>query len=145
MSGIILDMLAGMILLVLSAASVVAILEVRRPTGCTLAAFFERVRESKAFRKRFSRDARREERVVFIQSAKVCQVLPGSTLLEVADENGVQIPSVCRTGFCGKCCTRILSGVVQMNVEDGLTTEQKNAGYVLPCVSRVTGSVVVQA
>jgi len=92
-----------------------------------------------------SGEARTVERVVFIQSKKVCQTFAGSTLLEVAEENGVQIPSGCCVGLCGTCCTRVLSGNVQMDIEDGLTTEQKNAGYVLPCVSRVTGGVVVQA
>ena len=36
-------------------------------------------------------------------------------------------------------------GTVRMDVEDGLTVEQKNAGYVLPCVSRATGTVVLSA
>jgi hypothetical protein len=32
-----------------------------------------------------------------------------------------------------------------MDIEDGLTDEQKNAGYVLPCVSGIKGTVVVAA
>jgi hypothetical protein len=32
-----------------------------------------------------------------------------------------------------------------MDVEAGLTAEQKKAGYVLPCVSRPKGTVVVAA
>ena len=90
-------------------------------------------------------EGRTVERVVFIHSDKVCQVPAGCTLLEVAEKNGVQIPYGCRLGLCGTCSTRVLSGTVQMDVEDGLTTEQKNAGYVLPCVSRVKGTVVVAA
>jgi len=101
--------------------------------------------ESKLSTKPPSGEARTVERVVFIQSEKVCQAFAGSTLLEVAEKNGVQIPYGCREGLCGTCCTRVLSGTVQMDVENGLTTEQKNAGYVLPCVSRVKGSVVVEA
>jgi len=38
-----------------------------------------------------------------------------------------------------------LSGTIQMEVEDGLTAEQKDAGYVLPCVGRTEGTVVVAA
>jgi ferredoxin-NADP reductase len=83
--------------------------------------------------------------VVFIHSEKVCQVSAGSTLLDLAERNDVQIPYGCRQGLCGTCATRVLSGTVQMDVEDGLTAEQKNAGYVLPCVSRVKGTVVVAA
>jgi ferredoxin-NADP reductase len=85
------------------------------------------------------------ETVVFIQSGKVCQATPGSTLLELAETNGVLIPYGCRQGLCGACATRVLSGTVQMDVEAGLTVEQKNAGYVLPCVSRARGTIVVAA
>ena len=90
-------------------------------------------------------EARGVETVVFIQSGKVCEVSAGSTLLDLAEKNGVQIPYGCRQGLCGACATRVVSGTVQMDVEVGLTAEQKNAGYVLPCVSRAKGTVVVAA
>jgi glycine betaine catabolism B len=85
------------------------------------------------------------ETVVFIHSQKVCQVSAGNTLLDLAERNEVQIPYGCRQGLCGTCATRVLSGTVQMDVEAGLTAEQKNAGYVLPCVSRAEGTVVLAA
>ena len=91
------------------------------------------------------RESGATETLVFIRSKKVCQASAGSTLLELAEKNGVQIPYGCRQGLCGTCSTRVLSGVVQMDVEDGLTSEQKNDGYVLPCVSRIKGTVVVAA
>jgi ferredoxin-NADP reductase len=91
------------------------------------------------------REAGTAETLVFIHSNKVCQASAGSTLLELAEKNGVQIPYGCRQGLCGTCSTRVLSGVVQMDVEDGLTDKQKSAGYVLPCVSRIKGTVVVAA
>ncbi len=89
------------------------------------------------------REARQVDTVVFLHSQKVCQVSAGCTLLDLAEKNGVQIPSGCRQGLCGTCATRVLSGTVQMDVEAGLTAEQKNAGYVLPCVSRAEGTVVL--
>jgi ferredoxin-NADP reductase len=85
------------------------------------------------------------ETVVFLRSGKVCENSAGSTLLELAEKNGVQIPYGCRQGLCGACATRVVSGAIQMDVEAGLTAEQKNAGYVLPCVSRAKGTVVVAA
>jgi ferredoxin-NADP reductase len=90
-------------------------------------------------------ETRPAETVVFIHSQKVCQVSAGSTLLDLAERNEVQIPYGCRQGLCGTCATRVLSGNVQMDVEDGLTAEQKNAGFVLPCVSRAEGTVVLAA
>jgi ferredoxin-NADP reductase len=90
-------------------------------------------------------EARPVETVVFIHSQKVCPVSAGSTLLDLAERNEVQIPYGCRQGLCGTCVTRVLSGTVHMDVEAGLTAEQKNAGYVLPCVSRAEGTVVLAA
>ncbi|HMH12023.1 MAG TPA: iron-sulfur cluster-binding domain-containing protein [Edaphobacter sp.] len=91
------------------------------------------------------RESGATETLVFLHSKRVCQASAGSTLLELAEKNGVQIPYGCRQGLCGTCSTRVLCGLVQMDVEDGLTDEQKDAGYVLPCVSRVKGTVVVAA
>jgi ferredoxin-NADP reductase len=90
-------------------------------------------------------EARSAGMIVFMHSEKVCQASTGSTLLDLAERNGVQIPYGCRQGLCGTCATRVLSGTVQMDVEAGLTADQKNAGYVLPCVSRTEGTVVVAA
>jgi ring-1,2-phenylacetyl-CoA epoxidase subunit PaaE len=91
------------------------------------------------------REAPPDKTVVFIRSEKVCQVSAESTLLDVAEQNDVQIPYGCREGVCGTCATRILSGTVRMHIEAGLTAEQKNDGYVLPCVGRAEGTVVLVA
>jgi ferredoxin-NADP reductase len=101
--------------------------------------------ESKPITEYHPLEARPVETIVFTHSEKVCQASAGSTLLDLAEKNGVQIPYGCRQGQCGTCATRVLSGTVQMDVEAGLTAEQKNAGYVLPCVSRAKGTVVVAA
>jgi ferredoxin-NADP reductase len=99
--------------------------------------------ESKRSRESRPLQAGPVETVVFIQSQKVCQVSAGGTLLDLAEQNEVQIPYGCRQGLCGTCATRVLSGAVQMDVDAGLTPEQKNAGYVLPCVSRSDGEGTV--
>jgi ferredoxin-NADP reductase len=99
--------------------------------------------ESKPTTDSRSLQARPAETVVFLHSEKVCQASVGGTLLDLAEKNGVQIPYGCRQGLCGTCATRVLSGTVQMDVEAGLTAEQKNAGYVLPCVSQAEGTVVL--
>jgi ferredoxin-NADP reductase len=85
------------------------------------------------------------ESIEFVSSQKTCASSPGSTLLEVAEANGVQIPFGCRQGQCGTCATRVLCGAVHMETDTGLTAEQKKAGFVLPCVSRAEGNVVVAA
>jgi ring-1,2-phenylacetyl-CoA epoxidase subunit PaaE len=83
--------------------------------------------------------------VKFVRSQKTCELPAGSSLLEVAESNRVQIPYGCRQGQCGTCAIRVLCGSVHMSTDAGLTPEQKDAGYVLPCVGRAEGSVVVEA
>jgi ferredoxin-NADP reductase len=99
--------------------------------------------ESKPTTESSSLKTRPVETVVFMHSQKICQLSAGSTLLDLAERNEVQIPYGCRQGLCGTCATQVLSGTVQMDVEAGLTAEQKNAGFVLPCVSRAEGTVVL--
>ena len=83
--------------------------------------------------------------VDFLRSQKTCQVRAGDSLLEVAESNRVQIPYGCRQGQCGTCAIRVLSGSVHMSTDAGLTPKQKDSGYVLPCVGRAEGSLVVEA
>ena len=103
---------------------------------------FGESRRSTEFR---PQEARAVDTVVFLRSGKVCQGSAGSTLLDLAEKNSVQIPFGCRQGQCGTCATRVLSGAVRMDVEAGLSPEQKIAGYVLPCVGRPEGTVVLSA
>src|SRR5260370_3355065 len=67
------------------------------------------------------------------------------TLLEAAELNGVNIPFSCRQGQCGTCATRLLSGDVKMDSEDGLDADLKAQGYVLTCVARAQGDVRLDA
>jgi ferredoxin-NADP reductase len=91
-------------------------------------------------------DSRQSDTVVFVHSQKTCQASIGNTLLDVAERNGVQIPYGCRQGQCGTCATQVISGDVKMDAQAaGLTPEQKDAGYVLPCVSHAKGIVVLAA
>jgi ferredoxin len=103
---------------------------------------FGESRRSTVFR---PQEARAVDTVVFLRSGMVCLGSAGSTLLDLAETNSVQIPFGCRQGQCGTCATRVLSGAVRMDVEAGLSPEQKIAGYVLPCVGRPEGTVVLSA
>ena len=83
--------------------------------------------------------------VEFAKSGKTCTVLEGQTLLDVAAEAGVQIPSACRQGQCGTCKTRLLKGQVRMTAENALDPESKSLGFVLTCVGHPEGNVSLDA
>jgi ferredoxin-NADP reductase len=83
--------------------------------------------------------------VEFLRSGFQFELIPDMSLLEFAETVGVSIPNSCRQGQCGTCATRLLQGRVTMEVEDGLSAEQKRDGFILPCVSTVHDSITIDA
>ena len=66
------------------------------------------------------------------------------SILEIADQAGVKIASACRTGDCGECKVRKVSGDAPMGSTAGLDAREVEDGYVLTCVGYVNGRVVLQ-
>lgn len=65
-----------------------------------------------------------------------------SNLLELAEENGIEINSGCRTGSCGTCKVAVKSGQVVYDAEPECDIED---GCCLTCVGRPHGDVVLDA
>jgi NADH oxidoreductase Hcr len=67
----------------------------------------------------------------------------GQSLLEAIEAAGIPIDSLCRSGICGTCRTRVLDGTVvcESTLLDGADRQH---GYVLACVSRVESDCVVE-
>lgn len=67
------------------------------------------------------------------------QVIEGSTddsVLQILEKNGIAAPSHCRSGECGWCHSRLVSGDVYMPTSvDGRREADKKFGYIHPCVS----------
>lgn len=83
--------------------------------------------------------------VSFSQSDKSAPLPPEKAILDVADEIGVEIDNSCRSGICGLCKVKLVSGQVTMDVEDSLTPEDKAANIILACQAKSTGNVAVEA
>jgi ferredoxin-NADP reductase len=81
----------------------------------------------------------------FARAGKRVQLTNGLTVLEAAEECGVDIPFECRSGICGQCKTRVISGRVAMEVQDALTAADKMKGLVLACQAVCTNDTVVDA
>lgn len=77
------------------------------------------------------------------RSARSVPVASGQTLLEAADANGLEIPSLCRAGVCGTCRTRVIEGDVSC---DGgvLDDDDRASGYVLACVASPRSNCVIE-
>lgn len=84
-------------------------------------------------------------RIQFQRSQVGAEVLEGATILDTADEMDVYIDSACRSGTCGLCRVKLLSGKVRMAVEDSLTEDEKTDGYILACQAEVETDVEIDA
>ncbi|MEN4474413.1 2Fe-2S iron-sulfur cluster-binding protein [Mycolicibacterium cosmeticum] len=58
---------------------------------------------------------------------------PGETLLETARRNGLTPPFSCEAGNCGTCIAKLTEGSATMRVNDALTEDEVDEGYVLTC------------
>jgi ring-1,2-phenylacetyl-CoA epoxidase subunit PaaE len=59
-----------------------------------------------------------------------------TNLLDFLEEQDVSIDFACRSGVCGNCRAKLISGDVNSITDDGLTRQQKKDGFILCCVSR---------
>jgi ferredoxin-NADP reductase len=84
-------------------------------------------------------------KVVFQASDTTAPVPVDATVLDAADEAGVFIDNACRSGTCGSCRIKLVSGNVRMAVEDALTEEEKAQNYILACQAQIGSDVTVEA
>lgn len=63
------------------------------------------------------------------------QVPEDQTVLEVASEAGLNLPSSCTAGVCTTCAAQILEGTVDQPDAMGISPELRAQGYALLCVS----------
>jgi ferredoxin-NADP reductase len=83
--------------------------------------------------------------IKFLTSRKSAPAREGMTLLDVADQAAVHIDNACRSGACGNCMVKLKRGQVQMAVEDALSKDEKEDGYVLACQAEPTSDVELDA
>ncbi len=84
-------------------------------------------------------------KVTFQRSNKSAELLPDESILEAAERLDVNIDYSCRTGSCGECIVKLLSGTVTMEEDDGLEADDKAADMILACQAKSTDNCVVDA
>jgi ferredoxin-NADP reductase len=91
-----------------------------------------------------SAEAVKPIQVNFSKSGKICEWTPAGdvTLLELAEANGVPIPSQCRTGSCQTCLVAVKSGEVSYPKDLNAPPE---GGSCLTCMGRPKSAVVLDA
>ncbi|MEO6222733.1 MAG: 2Fe-2S iron-sulfur cluster binding domain-containing protein, partial [Vicinamibacterales bacterium] len=83
--------------------------------------------------------------IMFTRAGTSAEIVGDQTVLEAAEDAGVEIPFECRSGICGQCKTPLVSGHVTMEVQDALTAGDRARGLILACQARAVGDVVVEA
>jgi ferredoxin-NADP reductase len=83
-------------------------------------------------------------RLVLVKSNRKAPVSAEQSLLDAAEAAGVSIPFICRAGVCGTCKTRLVNGDVQCT-SDALDEGDRDAGFVLPCVTWAIGDCALDA
>ena len=83
--------------------------------------------------------------VTFTRNRKSSRIRVGQTVLELSEELDIGIEFACRVGTCGICKVKLISGQVEMAVEDGLDSADKDKGLILACQAKPTGPLEVEA
>jgi ferredoxin-NADP reductase/DMSO/TMAO reductase YedYZ heme-binding membrane subunit len=81
----------------------------------------------------------------FARSNKRLAAVGTRTVLELAESQGIALPYDCRSGVCGQCKIRLLSGSVVMAAEDALDPLDRANNVILACQARCRDDVVVDA
>ena len=81
--------------------------------------------------------------IIFSRSGQSAAIGSSTTILEAAEAAGMSIDYQCRSGICGTCRCKLLSGQVKMDVRDALSDSDEAAGYILACQAHPLEDVTV--
>lgn len=65
----------------------------------------------------------------------------GKSILDIAREHGVNVPSSCESGTCGSCKTRLIEG--EADHRDLVLLDEEKTDHIMVCVSRAKSSCLV--
>ena len=84
--------------------------------------------------------------LIFTKSGKEVFCDGEECILDVAEQEGVDLPSSCRMGACGACKQKVIEGEVKYDDDpSALEDSERQEGVVLTCMAYPVGRVVLEA
>jgi len=85
-------------------------------------------------------------RVTVVPQGWTFDTTPQQSLLQAALAAGVRLPHSCRNGTCRACIAQLRAGDISYRIEwPGLSREEKEEGWILPCVACARSDITVEA
>lgn len=80
--------------------------------------------------------------LITLANGKTFLASNGNSILSEAASNDVSLEYSCRTGRCGVCKARVISGQsICLEAENSLTAEEVSAGYILTCCTAASSDL----
>jgi ferredoxin len=72
------------------------------------------------------------------------QVPDDQYILDIAQDNGIRLPSGCKQGECSACVAKLISGEIDQSEQKFLRPQEIQAGYVVTCVTYPTSDCTLE-
>jgi glycine betaine catabolism B len=92
-----------------------------------------------------SRNQTGSYRIRFAKSGKTIAADGSLTLLELAENSGVNLANECRAGNCGECMVKCRKGNIEMTDQAEIDESDRKKGWVYACCSYPVSNVVLEA